>query len=283
MSIVNVTAYPSKYAAPPYQDAEALEKFRAKRLDQLAQARKGKLYISFRVSGAPWKVTETQRAIAWVLGQTLELKPVYKRTAHGNAYDRGRYFVGGWRVSNGFSVCSKYFDLESMPGILRALQALADKGYVPDGELSICLVPERYDLEMVLNSCIILEARRELIGLALGFTDDLQFEVGQSDLALHLPLDSFEIPTIEACACLLYQVSAMATATKKARMKPCDMSNPKYQMRTWLLRLGFIGEQFERPRRTLLERLEGNMAFFDEESQHKAKDKRRQQKAMSLM
>ena len=65
-------------------------------------------------------------------------------------------------------------------------------------------------------------------------------------------------------------------------MKPCDMSNPKYQMRSWLLRLGFIGELFERPRQTLLEQLDGNAAFFDDAGKQKAKDKRRQKKAMAL-
>ena len=66
------------------------------------------------------------------------------------------------------------------------------------------------------------------------------------------------------------------------RMKPCDMSNPKYQMRSWLLRLGFIGEQFARPRQTLLEHLDGNAAFFDDVGKQKAKEKRQRQKAMAL-
>lgn len=47
-------------------------------------------------------------------------------------------------------------------------------------------------------------------------------------------------------------------------MKPCDGSNPKFQMRSWLLRLGFIGEEYERPRHTLLSGLEGDSAFFTE-------------------
>lgn len=96
-------------------------------------------------------------------------------------------------------------------------------------------------------------------------------------------LTAFSLPVIEACVCLLYQVSAMAVATKKARMKSCDMSNPKYQMRSWLLRLGFIGERFERPRRTLLEQLNGNAAFFDDAGKQKARDKRMQKKAMALV
>lgn len=102
------------------------------------------------------------------------------------------------------------------------------------------------------------------------------------DLGFSFPLEVFSLPIMEACACLLYKVSAMAAAARKARIKPCDMSNPKYQMRSWLLRPGFIGEQFERPRQTLLEKLDGNTAFFDEAGKRKARDKRRLQKAMTL-
>ena len=70
-------------------------------------------------------------------------------------------------------------------------------------------------------------------------------------------------------------------------MKPCDMSNPKYYMRTWLLRLGFIGPKFERPRHMLLAKLDGNMAFYSEENRQKALDqakkKRRRDFAYALL
>ncbi len=58
-------------------------------------------------------------------------------------------------------------------------------------------------------------------------------------------------------------------------MKPCDGTNPKYQMRSWLLRLGFIGEEYERPRRTLLAGLEGDTAFFTADQKEAYMSKRR--------
>lgn len=140
----------------------------------------------------------------------------------------------------------------------------------------------RYDMEMVFNAYTILEARRALVEIALKFEDETRLVVGRN-LAFSIPRDDFSLPVIKAYACLLYQVSAMAVTTKKARMKPCDMSNPKYQMRSWLLRLGFIGERFERPRQTLLEQLDGNAAFFYDTGKQKARDKRMQKKAMALV
>ena len=121
--------------------------------------------------------------------------------------------------------------------MLEALDALGGRGYAPDGGLVLYLVPGRCDMEMVFNAYTILDARRELVEMALGLREEVQLVVDR-DLAFSLPLDAFSIPAIEACACLLVQVCAMAASTRKARMKPCDMSNPRYQMRSWLLRLG---------------------------------------------
>ncbi len=278
MGIIRATAYPSGYTNPVYLEREMSKVMEQERMER---ERKGKLYMAFRIAGPEWRNTAAQREIAYALGRAMNTKPVYERAVHGSVYDRGLYKVGGWKVSVGYFVCTSFFELEAMPRVLETLGALGNQGYAPDGELTIYFAPERYDVDMVFNAYTILEARRELVEMALGFEDEAQLVVG-TDLAFSIPLDAFSLPVIEACACLLYQVSVMAVTTKKARMKPCDMSNPKYQMRSWLLRLGFIGEQFERPRQTLLEQLDGNAAFFDDAGKQKAKDKRRRQKALTL-
>ena len=54
----------------------------------------------------------------------------------------------------------------------------------------------------------------QLVEMALGLREEVQLVVGR-DLAFSLPLDAFSIPAIEACACLLVQVCAMAASTRK--------------------------------------------------------------------
>lgn len=279
MGTIRATAYPSRYAAPVCLKQNIPQGIGK---EQGETEQKGKLFMTFRIAGPEGRAATAQREIAYTLGRALNTKPVYQRAEHGSAYDHGWYQVGGWKVCSGYSVCTDFFDLETMPRVLETLRTLGNQQYAPDGELMICFAPERYDMEMVFNAYTILEARRELVEMALGFEDEARLVAGR-DLALSIPLTAFSLPVIEACVCLLYQVSAMAVATKKARMKPCDMSNPKYQMRSWLLRLGFIGERFERPRKTLLEQLDGNAAFFDDAGKQKARDKRMQKKAMALV
>lgn len=59
--------------------------------------------------------------------------------------------------------------------------------------------------------------------------------------------------------CLL--LSQMAKEIKTASPKPQQHDNPKYAMRTWLLRLGFIGDEFATARELLTKRLDGDAAF----------------------
>ena len=60
---------------------------------------------------------------------------------------------------------------------------------------------------------------------------------------------------------LCLALSQMAKELKTASSKPQQVENPKYAMRTWLLRLGFIGEEFATARDVLTRNLEGDTAF----------------------
>lgn len=60
---------------------------------------------------------------------------------------------------------------------------------------------------------------------------------------------------------LCLAMSQLAKTVTTASRKPQQMENPKYAMRTWLLRLGFIGEEFATARKVLTERLAGDAAF----------------------
>lgn len=59
--------------------------------------------------------------------------------------------------------------------------------------------------------------------------------------------------------CLL--LPQMAKEVRTASPKPQQNENPKYAMRTWLLRLGMIGDEFATAREVLTRRLDGDAAF----------------------
>lgn len=60
---------------------------------------------------------------------------------------------------------------------------------------------------------------------------------------------------------LCLALSQMAKTVRSASPKHQQTENPKYAMRTWLLRLGFIGDEFKTAREILTKRLSGDASF----------------------
>ena len=60
---------------------------------------------------------------------------------------------------------------------------------------------------------------------------------------------------------LCLALSEMAKEVKTASPKPQQTENPQFAMRTWLMRMGFIGEEFATARDFLTRNLDGDAAF----------------------
>ena len=60
---------------------------------------------------------------------------------------------------------------------------------------------------------------------------------------------------------LCLALSEMAKELKTASPKPQQTENPKFAMRTWLIRLGMVGEEFSTARSFLTKNLSGDAAF----------------------
>lgn len=67
---------------------------------------------------------------------------------------------------------------------------------------------------------------------------------------------------------LCLAVSKQALEQKNARAIKTQSTNEKYTFRTWLLKLGFIGEEYKVARQELLRNLEGNIAWKNPENAH---------------
>ena len=68
---------------------------------------------------------------------------------------------------------------------------------------------------------------------------------------------------IKAYIQLCLAISHQALEQKRAQPARAHSSNEKYTFRTWLLRLGMIGDEFKTARQHLLNHLEGNIAWRD--------------------
>ena len=68
---------------------------------------------------------------------------------------------------------------------------------------------------------------------------------------------------VKAYIQLCLAISHQALEQKRAQPTQTHSSNEKYTFRTWLLRLGMIGDEFKTARLHLLNHLEGNIAWRD--------------------
>ena len=109
------------------------------------------------------------------------------------------------------------------------------------------------------NLTSLLEAKGSLIKDALGITD----------LRLEMNEDSVSFPwfsKVEPEEAMTYTkfitaICKMTMKQKRITAKPKENENEKYAFRCFLLRLGFIGDEYKADRKLLLSKLNGSSAF----------------------
>ena len=105
-------------------------------------------------------------------------------------------------------------------------------------------------------------SRYHMLNLHATFTKGtVEFRLFQFDAPADGKRNGLHAGQLKSYIQLCLALSQMAKSLKNASPKPQQTDNPKYAMRTWLLRLGFIGEEFATARDLLTRRLAGNAAF----------------------
>ena len=105
-------------------------------------------------------------------------------------------------------------------------------------------------------------SRYHMLNLHATFTKaTIEFRLFQFDEPTEKRRGGIHAGQLKSYIQLCLALSQMAKDVKTASPKPQQNENPKYAMRTWLLRLGFIGEEFATARDILTRNLSGDTAF----------------------
>lgn len=106
------------------------------------------------------------------------------------------------------------------------------------------------------------QSRYHMLNLHATFTKGtIEFRLFQFDEPTAERKGGIHAGQLKSYIQLCLALSQMAKEAKSASPKPQQTENPKYAMRTWLLRLGFIGEEFATARDFLTRNLAGDTAF----------------------
>lgn len=106
------------------------------------------------------------------------------------------------------------------------------------------------------------ESRYHMLNLHATFTKGtIEFRLFQFDAPANGKQNGLHAGQLKSYIQLCLALSQLAKQVKTASANPQQTENPKYAMRTWLLRLGFIGDEFKTARELYTKRLEGDTAF----------------------
>ena len=109
------------------------------------------------------------------------------------------------------------------------------------------------------NLTSLLEAKGSLIKDALGITD-LRFEMNEDSVSFPW-FSKVEPEEAMTYTKFITAICEMTMKQKRITAKPKENENEKYAFRCFLLRLGFIGDEYKADRKMLLSKLNGSSAF----------------------
>ena len=116
------------------------------------------------------------------------------------------------------------------------------------------------DKAAVGNLTNLLTAKESLIKKALGI-DDLGIEVTEDVISFPWFSEMPEPDAVKAYTHFIAALCKMSRDLKRASAIEKDVDNEKYAFRCFLLRLGFIGNEYKAERKILLKNLSGNSSW----------------------
>ena len=147
--------------------------------------------------------------------------------------------------------------------VKRIFNAIAGAGFTPDeGDegSGIAIQMPMMTGDEISRLEQLVESKETLLKKAIG-TDNLM--IGEQDDKLDFAWFKRDASPdeIHAYMSLVTALCKMAKESKRITSKDRDVENEKYAFRCFLLRLGFIGDEYKADRKILLQNLDGNSAW----------------------
>lgn len=145
------------------------------------------------------------------------------------------------------------------------LEHLKEKGFTGETEqtedrLAVSIPKELFTPEALENLAKLVENKGGLMARAFQ-ADEIRLTVTED--AVSFPWFPFTANPDETAAYMEFveKLCGMAKRVKRVSGKLTETDNDKYAFRCFLLRLGFIGDEYKAARKILLKNLTGNSAF----------------------
>jgi len=221
--------------------------------------------INYNVTGAK------RKELVQVISEATGIKAEYKFMPTCN-YEIGDYTV----TKNGTLECEDTADSEQVRKVLEAVSAAGfeSEPQIVEGKEESAETDETAQeaeetgltVEIPLDKVAvgtltnILEAKGSLIKKAFG-VDDLRFEIRDDRIAFPWFPELPDADEVKAYTEFIAKLCRHSKELKRASSAERPVTNEKYAFRCFLLRLGFIGNEYKTSRRILLRNLSGNSSW----------------------
>lgn len=222
------------------------------------------MVLHFNVKG------ESRKAMVKAIEQVIGGKAKYLGVP-SCAYEIGSYTVG----RNGELEFGDFDDIDEVAPIVdacvlatgvspaewddnRGAEETANTG-ATEGETVGLTVTIPLEKVGVGNLTSLLDAKGDLIKKALGIAD-LGFTIDEENISFPW-FEEVGLEEALAYTKFITAICEMSKNQKRVTAKPKENENEKYAFRCFLLRLGFIGDEFKADRKILLSKLNGSSAF----------------------
>lgn len=164
------------------------------------------------------------------------------------------YQIGDYQVSKEGILSGT--DSDEAEQLTTELSSRGFEGECREHEVNISVPLEYVDVGNLIH---LLEAKGELIKKALGIENTF---IKEEDETVTFPWFKDLTPEeVQTYTKFISALCKMSVTQKRVTAKAKEVENEKYSFRCFLLRLGFIGDEFKADRKILLSKLDGSAAF----------------------
>ena len=171
------------------------------------------------------------------------------------------YAIGDYRIEkDGTLVCPEDADNETLSDLT---EKLANVGFTYDDDtyqFNLCFPRRGLDDAVIQRLKNLISSKATVLKAALN-ADNLEIEVTDDTINFPWFISRPDPESITAYSLLCVSLIKMAETTTRISPEEKPQENPRYVMRLFLVRLGFIGDEYKDARRILLRNLPGNSSW----------------------
>lgn len=258
---------------------------------------------SFKTSGLE------RKQIAKIIAEALSIEVVY---AGAPSFC---YRVADWKIDREGIITTPEMPFKEKDILRKVLDALKTAGVITQGNGTVIFTIDGHTENTLRNVVNLTYSKQSLLKTALDWQSDivpeslvgainttpinslddfakivnngidigqiqgesnLEFDLAEKTVSFSFFNASLEVNEVFAFITLCRKINEQAKKQKFSSSKQRENPNECYSMRVWLIRLGFVGEDYKTERKVLLSRLDGNAAYKMPEALEAAKKKREQ-------